>query len=496
MVGARLLTRFIDLATMLVLARLLIPDDFGLVALATSFVVILEAVLDLPVNPVLVRLPVISRAHYDTAFTLAALRVAVLSSIILLGAAPFARFYGDPRLFGLICVLTLGAGARGLTSPCLAKFQKAMSFWRDFVMQLAGKILAFAVGITAALTTHSYWSIAAGSLTFPLVAVVVSYGFAPYRPRFTLAEWPVFAEFIGWMSVAQVFNGLNWQSERLLLGKLQNQSELGLFATASDISLMPFMALFDPIIRPLLAAFSFVRDDNSRLSRSYQHASLAIMTLGLPVLVGESLLAEPTIRLVLGEAWLGTVPLLQWLSLSLIPALFGLAAIPLVMSLGQTKIFLKRNMIELGVKLPLLIAGGIAFGFAGVAMARAVSTAAAALFCVYEVRRLIGLSVMTQLLGPWRSFVATLLMAPVVIVCTRWLDAAPGVPPGALQASLSLIAEVGVGAATYAAALEALWLLTGRPEGVEAMATDAVIAMIARARRPSSRALHPSGVER
>jgi PST family polysaccharide transporter len=483
MVGARVLTRFIDLATMLVLARLLNPTDFGLVAIAVSAVVIVESALELPLNQALLRLTVITKAHHDTAFTLAVLRVALLTSIVLAGAAPFARFYGDPRLFWLVCVLTAGAAARGLTSPCLAEFHKAMSFWRDFVIQIVGKTMGFVIGTAMAVVTHSYWSIAVGTMGYPLVFVVGSYCLAPYRPRFSLAQLPEFSGFVGWMSAAQIIGALNWQSERLLLGKLQPKAELGLFTTASDISMVPIMALFGPITQPLLAAFSMVRHDTARLARSYQTVSNAIMALGLPLLVGENLLAGPAIRMLLGEHWLGAVPLLQWLSLSLVPALFALAANPLVMALGETRIFFKRNTLELCVKLPILIGGGIAFGFAGIVVARMVAEVIAALYCVHAVRRLIGISVREQLLGPWRSFVAVLVMAPVVIVCVGVLDPGEGTAIGSLQSCFNLIAMIGAGAATYGAAILSLWLLTGRPQGVEAMAVDAVAAIVTRARR-------------
>jgi PST family polysaccharide transporter len=138
MVGARLSTRLLDLLTMLVLARLLRPTDFGLVAIAASAVAVVEAALELPLNQALVRMPVISKSQYDTAFTLSVLRALVLTSILLLGAWPFARFYGDPRLLPLVCIMAVGSNARGMTSPRLAEYQKTMSFWRDFAIELTG----------------------------------------------------------------------------------------------------------------------------------------------------------------------------------------------------------------------------------------------------------------------------------------------------------------------------------------------------------------------
>ncbi|MBV8093279.1 MAG: lipopolysaccharide biosynthesis protein, partial [Acetobacteraceae bacterium] len=363
LVGSRLATRLLDLATMLVLARILRPADFGLVAIATSLVQVVEAVLELPLNQALVRLPEISRAQCDTAFTLGAVRGLVLSFILFVAAWPLSQIYGDDRLFWLVCALTVGPVMRGLGNPSFAHFHKNMSFWRDLIVELTGKLLSFTIGIALAFLTDSYWAIAAGIIAFPTGITITSYLLKPYRPRFTLSELPVFSGFLGWMTAAQVLMALNWQSERLLLGKLKSNAELGLFSAANDMANIPMLAFLVPLQRPLLAALAKLGNDRQRVASSYQTTSSAIVAIGLPLLVGESLLAEPAIRLVLGVKWLGAVPLLRWLPLSLIPALFTAAAVPLLMSTGKTHVFFRRNLIEFCVKMPLLFAGAIAFGF-------------------------------------------------------------------------------------------------------------------------------------
>jgi PST family polysaccharide transporter len=285
------------------------------------------------------------------------------------------------------------------------------------------------------------------------------------------------------MSVAQIISALNWQSERLLLGKLQSNAQLGLFTTASDISMIPIMAIFVPITRPLLVAFSQVRHDKSRLARSYQTVANAIMTIGLPILVGECLLAEPAIRLVLGDAWLGAVPVLQWLSLSMIPGLFALGALPLVMSVGETKLFVKRNILEFCVKVPMVLTLGAAYGFVGIAVARVGAETAGGLFSILAIRKLTGLSICDQLLGPWRSFVATLVMAPPVIVCIRCLEPAAGVSVGGWARVMALITITAIGTATFATAMWVLWLISGRPHGIESTAINLIGSLVARTRR-------------
>ncbi len=477
MVGARLISRVFDFATMLVLARVLTPADFGLVALAMSLIAVVEAALEIPLNQALLRLPIISRDHYDAAFTVGAMRCAIIVVIVCGGSWPFARFYGDPRLVALVSILCIGAVSRGLVSPKLAGFQKQLSFWRDFTIELVGKLLGFAAGVTVTLVTASYWGIVSGQVVYPLAMLVVSYIVAPYRPRFGLVGARVFTAFAGWMSAAQVLSALTWQVERLLLGKLRSTAVLGLFATAGDVANIPMAALFGPILRPLLAAFAHLGAQRDRLAASYQTASSAILTLGIPLLVGESLLAEPAIVLLLGERWRPAIPLLHWMALSLIPGLFATASLPLLMAAGRTDLAFRRNLVEFAVKVPFVLLGVVLYGVWGVIAARIVSEMACALYGMRVVRLLTALPLRRQLVIARRPSLAAIVMAVAVVACLAALPKSPG----AATALLQLGVAGGAGGLSYVATLAWLWRRDGRPTGLEAMAWSAASAILRRA---------------
>ena len=470
LVAVRLSVRFVDLILMLVLARFLSPRDFGLVAIAWSVVLVVDAALELQVNQALICLPSLEPRHYDTGFTISLLRGLALSGLLLALSYPIARLYDDPRIFALICFLSLAPVTRGLISPGLVRYQKQLNFWRDATIELFGKLVGFTAAVCLALATRSYWAFAFGIVLYPAGMAALSYVIAPYRPRLSLSEFRLFSGFIGWLSAGQIVSAINWQFERLLLGKLRSATAVGFFSTASDISNIPFLALFGPMLRPLLAAFVRLRDDRDRLLKSYQSASQTIVAIGLPLVVGESLLARPTVNLVLGDKWMETVPLVQWLSLSLIPALFTIAAPSLVMAFNETRTILHRNAMELCIKLPLATFGVIEYGFTGLIAARLVSEVAAGLFSMVVVKRLVGLPIRIQLTECWRSIFGTLVMVPVVLVYFRTTPASTGLFNDAF-----IILSTGVlGAATYAAVLFALWRLTGRAQGPETLAMDAL----------------------
>lgn len=465
MVAARLISRVIDLGTMLILARLLSPSDFGLVAIAMTVVTIIEAAFELPLSQALVRLPAIKDSHYNTAFTLSLLRGVLLCAVISLIAVPFANFYNHPGLVPLIQSLSIAPAARGLINPRMAEFAKNMNFKYEFWFELIGKFAAFVVGITAALLTHSYWSLALCTITAPVIMALQSYCLVPFRPKLTLVDWQEFIDFLGWISLSQIVLAINWQFDQLLLGKLMRSSQLGLFSTANNITSIPLAALFSPILRPLLSAFTMMRDEPARLRNSFQGASSATVAIGLPLLIGQSLVAGPTVRLLLGDKWLGAIPMVHWLALSLVPALFGILMMPLGMALNETKQIFWRNLFQMFIKLPLVIVGAVMYGFAGVIGARLVSEAICAVFCMTIVRRLIGISVVDQLKICTRSIISVLLMWAVLAICAPWLNVGNGIWPQLVQ----LAATVTIGATVYGSCLLVLWKLAGNPPGIEAI---------------------------
>src|SRR5262245_25977054 len=113
-VAGRLGGRAIDFITLLVLARILSPADFGVVALGVTLVAIVETVLEIPLSQALTRLRELDKTHLDTAFTLGLLRGLFFSLVIFAAAWPFAYFYHDGRLVWVVAALGVGPFARGL----------------------------------------------------------------------------------------------------------------------------------------------------------------------------------------------------------------------------------------------------------------------------------------------------------------------------------------------------------------------------------------------
>jgi O-antigen/teichoic acid export membrane protein len=477
LVAARLAARAIDFLGLLILANLLLPADFGLVAVALTVVQIAEAVFELPVGQVLVRSEMITRDLLDTAFTVGLLRGALLAALMIAAAEPFAILYHDPRLAALLCMLVIAPASRAVVSPAMTHFAKAIDFRRDLLIELVGKGMALGCSIWLALVSRSYWAIAIGTIVNPVTMAAASYAVAPYRPRLSLTRWGEFAHFVGWSTASQLISAINWQIDRLLLGRLVPSAALGAYVLAGDIAAVPEQAFVKPIGRPLIAAFTQLRQDPPRLMAAYLRTVTSVLTVGLPVMLGLSILAQPAVHLALGPKWQSSWPILQWLAVSLIPPLLTAPLGALAVTLGRTDIFLRRNLIELAVTVPSIIAGAYVYGIAGVIATRLGLSLLMALVAAIFVRQLLGASIPRQCAGLWRPVVAAAGLALALFLLRGRLHGLDGLP-----LALGIIACAAVGLAVYGAILLLSWEWSGRPKGIETLLAEWVTSSWARFR--------------
>jgi PST family polysaccharide transporter len=463
LVGGRVLARGIDLISLLILARLLGPAEFGTIAVAMVLIYVVEALLEMPVSGALVRLPEVTKSLLDTAFTLSLLRGIAIAGSLLLLAYPYAMFNRDLNLVPLICALGFAPAIRGMGSPTMVKYVRAIDFRREFLQDVLGKVATLVVSVSVAYMTRNYWAIAAGTIAAPIVITASSYIMAPYRPHLTLREWPVFASLIRWNFFGQLLGAINWQIDRFLLGRFVPRDVLGRFSVSNDLASIPYQALIVPILRPLLGGLSALPDDPVRLGGAYNKAAAAVILVGAPVLVGMAALSEPIVRLALGPKWEEAPPLLALLALCSVITLIVAPFNSLTFRLGKFHISALQIFLDFIVRVPVMIFAAYFYGVPGVLVGRFLCGFWSVATVVYLVRRLIQLPIHTQLLAPWRSLLAAAAMGVLVHQAVPYLEALPNL----LTLTFALVVTVAAGAAFYAMMVMLLWVLSGRPDGAE-----------------------------
>jgi O-antigen/teichoic acid export membrane protein len=450
-VSGRLAGRAVDFVTVLVLARALTPADFGLTAIASTLVVILDALLDIPLIWALTSLKSVTKSHLDTAFTLGALRGVSLFFILLASAWPFAYIYGDSRLPALIAALAVGPIARSLYSPGMVTHVRELSFRQNFTAELAGRFIASVAAISVLYLGGGYWAIVVSGAFASVATTIISYVLAPYRPRLSLSRFSEFSSFLGWFSTAQIFKATSWQFDRILLGYFVTKSDLGQYTTASDLAIFPMQSLIAPAMQPLMAGYSKINDDRDRLRSAYLKASRLTMILAAPTCIGISLTSDLLVDLLLGAKWTETGLYLQWLSLSIVLGIFYQPMNSLALATRRTNLVFRLSVMEACCRIALVLAGLYVFkSLMGVIIARVAMSVIMFIMSMLAARSMTGATLSSQVINLWKVAAASAAMTVLVLMMRHGLQGAT------INVAVQLALIAAFGAAIYVAALSAL----------------------------------------
>jgi lipopolysaccharide exporter len=461
--GARLASNILATIGTLFLARLLLPSDFGLVALGTTTLSILTSVTNVSLSEALVQHRDPSREHFHTVWTINLLRGALIGSVFALIAVPVARYYSDYRLENVMFALSGSAILNGLENPRAIMLTKQLIFWQQFMLQVSQKLAALITSVLIALIFHSYWALIGGILLGQFVGVLVSYTVLPFRPAFSTAHARELFSFSIWLTLCEAINTINWNFDQLLVGKFIGKTTLGYYTVGNNLAVMPTREATAPLTGTLFPAFSNLAHDPVRLAAAYQRAQTLVTAVALPAGVGMALIADPLVRLTMGEKWLPAVFVIRILAAVFAFQTFGSLAQPLAMAAGRTKLLFKRDLQAFLYRVPLVIVGLYFGGFAGVLYARAVMGTTGLLFNTNVVTKVTGLSLWQQIRPNIRAVASVLLMAAVVAPMDGLWDKGSG----QWTLVLNLGCLIAAGAVVYSVATFILWRVMGRPEGAE-----------------------------
>lgn len=461
----RLISRVADFIGLIICARILTPLDFGTIATAMVFVTLIEAITDLPISQALIRNPCRTYNHYATAFTISMLRGTLLAIVLCICGIVFWVSTGDPTWGLLFPFLSIAPVCRGLVSPTMVEFSVRGDFRREFLIEVAGKVVSIVCTIALVWQGFGFWSLAAGTVLSPGISMVLSYVIAPFAPTIRLSEWRYFSRYIGWAAGAQAITALNWQSDRLILSLSVPKTELGLYSLANDISQIPMQILVNPLSKPLLVAFANNKWNSTKSIETIRIFTVGLTGIMLPVLACIALLSEPLVRLILGEKWLGSAPILHWLVLITLSSTLSVAFGPLAFAAGRTEMIFKRSLFELCVKLPAIGLGAWYAGVDGVIWALFFAALATSGYSLSGIQKLTGVNFMNQLAGIERLFIATFALIPGGILVDPYLKLFSG-----FQLSAMLIFVTFALITLYLAVAWVVWVVVGRPTGIESAA--------------------------
>jgi PST family polysaccharide transporter len=432
-----------QLVVTVVLARLLSPDDFGIVAMAsvvTGFVILLS---DLGTSAA-----VIQRAEHSRVFLSSVFWVSVGFGLILMvavaSAAPvIASLYREPRLVPILIVVSISFPLNSLIALQRALLEKAMSFEILARIEMLATAIAGAIGIAVAFAGGGIWALVSQAVATPAVMAVVLWGRSEWRPRFEASRAEI-RSVIGLSGYLTAFNVVNYfarNADYILIGSLLGKTELGYYSMAYRILMFPLQNLSAVITRVTLPAFSRIHTDDARFRRGYLASIGAIALISFPVMAGVFAVARPFVDAAFGEKWLPMVPILMiFAPVGMIQSIVATAG-SIYIAKNQTAAMFKWGLVA-AVIVVISFVVGLSWGPVGVAACYGIASVALAYPGMAIPLQFIGLKVKDSLSVLWAPFVSAFLMALLVL--------AVGKPASLVLSGWPLlIVEVAVGVGAY-----------------------------------------------
>jgi lipopolysaccharide exporter len=461
------------LPSTLILVQLLVPADFGLLALAASFSQTIDGMMTLGTEEAVIRQPNPDRNVYDTAWTLNVIRGLTVTAIVLLSAVPVARFFDDPRLVTVLMVIALPPLLDGLSNIGTVDFRREMQFQKEFAIMVVPKLFGIAATLTAAFIHPSYTALLFGIATNQSLRSAMSYVMHPFRPRFSLRAWRGLIGYSIWTWLLTLAVLLRNRGDTLLLGRLTNSTAVGVYAIGSEVASLPTSELVEPLCRASFAGFAAANREGVSVTETFSRLMSSAVVVTLPAGLGLALVAAPLVRLAFGPGWDAAVPVLRVLGIAGIMTVFGQISLHLMSAhslLGRLTAVALAGAV---LRIVLLIALIPPFGVTGAAWAAAIATFVDQGATLAMALRHLNIGAREFAGHIIRPVLAALAMACGVLAVARWLPED--------NDTLALAAEIGVGAIVYTAVLLLAWAAAGRPDGPEADAVQALRRAVVRA---------------
>lgn len=335
--ASKLLTRGIGLVSTLILARLLTPEDYGIVAIATVLVFLFDEISNSGMKEYVIHKSEVDDSVLNTAWTLNLITKTVVWLLFLILIPFITDFYSNPELTNVLFVISLILPLGALQNVGIVMYEKELNYKPIFYLELSQKLIAFFFIIGLALWLGNYWAMIIGTVISYVILVVGSYIVHEYRPKIYFERLKEQWNFSKWMIPRGFLGFSRAEFDTFLVSKLFDIGSLGGFSVMKNLTAMVGRDVILPATQPLLASFSKAQDDQNRLNYQLTLSLLVTLIISLPIMSFTWIFHYEIVRILLGEKWVEYSGILQALSILIgVYAMGGILGY-LLTSLGRVK---------------------------------------------------------------------------------------------------------------------------------------------------------------
>ena len=410
-------TQLIQFGVTIALARILVPEDFGLVALIAIFINVASVFVQSGLNTALIQKKDADELDFSSVFW-ASLSIALATYIILFFAAPFiADFYGQPALTTIVRVLALTLFIDVFSSIQNAYVSRNMLFKKLFFRSVGAIIPSGILGVTLALCDFGIWALVGHQFCNAFLAVVIMWFTIPWRPSFKFSYTRFKSLFsYGWkLLLSSLIDVVYTNLRGLIIGKFFSPADLAYYNRGDTFPFLIVNNINTAIGSVLLPSFAAVQNEIGDLKRMMRRSVITSTFIITPMMIGLAVMAKQVVLLVLGEKWLPCVPFVQICCCMYLFYPIHTTNLSAIKAIGRSDIFLKLEIIKKIYGLTILICSYLYFKSPiGIAYGAMLSTLISSFVNASPNKKLLGYSYIEQIRDISPAFALAIPMGAAV----------------------------------------------------------------------------------
>lgn len=344
-----LVNRSIGIVSTLILVRVLLPEDFGIAALATMLLMLFMSLTQLGINQYIIKTPDITKQQISSAWSLQIVVNVLIALSLFLFSGILAHLMGNEKLESVLMAMAIIPILGAVRNPGMILAEKRLDYSRISKIRIGTKLTAVPITIYIAIVYETYWALILGQILTELLFCIMGYLLIPYRASFTFKGYKSIFANTKWLLVSSVSGFLRAKAETFLVNYKFAAEGVGLYNMAREFAHLPMSDIIGPASRPLLAGASSITSGiNDVYIAILKYLYVAIFFL-LPCVVGSFFIAELFISVVLGDLWIEAVPVFKYISILMLVFILYSCCRILMLLRDDLKILVGLDFISIAV---------------------------------------------------------------------------------------------------------------------------------------------------
>lgn len=359
-IGIKLIQRLLGIVSIFILARLLIPEDFALIALVSIIIYFFDILSNAGSEPYILQKSNVNLHDLNTAWTLDIIAKAALAGLLIISSEYIAAYFDNEELALALTISSSVLVINALKNPGIILLKKHFNYQPIFWLSTIQKLITFPIVLFLAFYLKNYWALIVGDIISSLIFTVGSYYIHDFKPKFSNIHLTKQWHFSKWIFLKSIIGYLRAQIDTLIVSKIFSERVLGQYYMTRNIVMIPSHSLISPAVEPLISAYSQYKNNYKQLTKEIVKTLTVISYICIPISIFLFFFSSNVVQALLGEQWAESAGLLAALVLLFFYFCYVQVFEQVLIALEKTKALLIYDLFSLivitaSLTIPLLV---------------------------------------------------------------------------------------------------------------------------------------------